>query len=93
MDFGFATYRHLPDQKATYIIDIYVVPKLRRSGLAKELADQIAIEAKSVGHTKLMGSVVPSAKNSTASVSILIAYGMTLKSSTNDFIVFEKELV
>lgn len=91
-DFGFATYRHLPDQKATYIIDIYVKPELRLKGLASKFADQIAMEAREIGHLNLLGTVVPSARGSTSGIKTLIAYGMHLKSSTNDLIIFEKDL-
>ena len=56
------------------------------------MADEIAKIAKKEGCTKMLGSVVPSAKNSTISLKVLLAYGMTLQSSTNDFIIFEKEI-
>lgn len=91
-DFGFATYRHLIDQKSTYIVDIYVIPKFRREKLASSLADHIAKEAKDMGHEKLLGSVVPSTNGSNESLKALLGYGMKLKSSSNDFIIFEKEL-
>lgn len=92
MDFGFATYRHLPDENATYIIDIYIKPEHRKAGLASVLADQILAESKEIGYSKLLGSVVPSNKNSTDSVRVLLAYKMKLKSSSNDFILFEREI-
>jgi uncharacterized radical SAM superfamily Fe-S cluster-containing enzyme len=89
---GFATYRFLDDGKTVYIVDIYVVGKFRKSGLAKEMADKIAVEAKKLGAVKMLGTVIPSNKNSTESLKVLIAYGMRLVSSGNDLIVFEKEL-
>ena len=89
---GFATYRLLPEQKAAYIIDIFVDSDFRKAGSAAQMADEIAKIAKKEGCTKLLGSVVPSAKNSTISLKVLLAYGMTLQSSTNDFIIFEKEI-
>lgn len=92
VDFGFVSYRHLPEEKSTYIIDIYVSPDFRKEGLAAKLADQVADEARTLGHLKLLGSVVPSNKGSTTSLKVLLGYGMFLKSSTNDFIVFEKGL-
>lgn len=91
-EFGFVSYRHLPDQKSTYIVDIYVVPQFRKDGFATRLADQVADEAKKLRHLKLLGSVVPSTKGSTASLKVLLGYGMHLKSSSNDFIFFEKDL-
>lgn len=89
-EFGFATYRHLPDQQATYIVDLYVLPDYRKEGYASRLADQICNEAKALGYTKIFGSVVPSNKNSTDSLRVLLGYKMTLKSSSNDFIFFER---
>lgn len=92
LDFGFATYRHLADTKTTYIMDIFVLPKFRKEGLAAKMAGQIIDEARELGHTKLLGSVVPSNKNSTDSLRILLAFGMKLQSAVNDFIVFEKDI-
>lgn len=89
-DNAFATYRHIPDQKTTYIIDIFVQKEFRKTGLASSLADQIAKEAKILGHSKLLGSIVPSAKGSTASLDILRAYGFRLQSAGNDYILMEK---
>lgn len=92
LDFGFATYRHLPEQNATYIIDIYVQPKFRQQGLASTLANEITKEAVAIGHTKLMGSVVPTCRGSTEAMKALFAYGMHLKISTTDFIILEKDI-
>lgn len=89
---GFATYRYLNDGKSVYIVDIYVVPKERSKGKASLFADIIAKEAKEKGAIEMLGSVVPSNKSSTTSLKVLLAYGFELKSSSNDFIVFRKEL-
>lgn len=89
---GFVTYRYMNEGKAVYIVDIYIVPELRKSGAAAGLADRVVEEAKAKGATELLGSVVPSTKNSTVSLRVLLGYGMTLVSSTNDFIVFKKEI-
>lgn len=89
---GFVTYKYINEGKAVYIMDIFVLPHLRKEGLAARLADLVVLEAKEKGAVELLGSVVPSTKNSTTSVQVLIAYGMSLHSSTNDFIVFRKEI-
>lgn len=89
---GFATYRILPEQKSAYIIDIYVESDFRKAGTASQMADEIAKIAKKEGCNKLLGSVVPSAKNSTDSIRVLLAYGMKIHSSSNDFIIFERGL-
>jgi len=89
---GFATYRYLPDGKTVYIIDIYTTPEARKKGLATALSQQICDLAKAKGCTKMMGTVVPSMKNSTASIGALLAHGMKLDSSADNVIVFTKEI-
>jgi ribosomal protein S18 acetylase RimI-like enzyme len=91
VDYGFATYRYL-DEKTVYITDIYIHPDFRRKDYASNLADIIVEEAKQKGCTKLMGSVIPSNKNSTDSLRVLLGYKMSLESSVNDFIIFKKEI-
>lgn len=88
-DKGFVTYSY-PNQTTVYIEDIYIRPEFRNLHEASKLADQVIDIAREKGCTKALGSVVPSTKESTKSLSVLIAYGMSLVSSTNDFIVFEK---
>lgn len=88
---GFATYR-FPDEKTVYIIDIYTKPNSRRLNAARDKADYIVGMARKKGCTKVIGSVIPSTKGSTTSLKVLLGYGMKLDSSTNDFIVFSKEI-
>lgn len=88
---GFATYRYL-DNNGVYIVDIYVAPGQRKTGIAAYLADEIVKMAKVRGCKELFGSVVPSAKGSTASLKVLLGYGMALHSSADNFIVFRKEI-
>lgn len=92
MEQGFATYRYLDEGKTLYIIDIYVLPDFREQKLASLIADKVVEVAKQRGCNKLLGSVVPSMKNSTISLKVLLGYGMTLESSTNDFVVFRKDI-
>ena len=91
-DQGFATYKYVNDGKSVYIVDIYVIPAARKTKVASALADIIVGIAKEKGCTELLGSVCPSAKNSTTSLKVLLGYGMTLQSSQNDFIVFRKDI-
>jgi len=88
---GFATYRY-PDENTVYIVDIYVPKDLRKKGVASRLADEIVNLAKLKGCTKLIGSVVPSAKDSDTSLKVLQGYGMVLDSCTSNFILFRKDL-
>jgi GNAT superfamily N-acetyltransferase len=88
---SFASYRYV-DDKNVYIVDIFVDPESRRAGEASRLADAICKEAKDRGCIYLLGSVVPSAKNSTKSMRVLLGYGMSLHSASNDFVIFRKDL-
>lgn len=89
-DRGFATFERHSD--GIYIVDIFVAEQFRKTGEASRLADRIASIALDRGFTKLYGSVVPSTKNSTSSLKVLLAYGFKLNSCTNNFILLEKEL-
>ncbi len=89
---GFVTYRFLPDEKTVYIVDIFVIPEDRKSKMASLMADGIVKIAKDRGCSKLVGSVVPSMKNSTLSMKVLLGYGMSLESATADFIIFKKDI-
>lgn len=90
-DKGFCTYRFL-NEKQVYIVDIYVIPSERQTKEASLMADLVVKEAKEKGCKELLGTVVPSAKNSTTSLKVLLGYGMTLDSSSNDLIVLKKVL-
>lgn len=90
-DQGFITYRFM-DSLTCYIVDIYVRPEHRKQRVASDIADLVMEIAKNRGCTKLLGSVVPSAKGSTTSLKVLLGYGMTLKSSGVDFILFERAI-
>ncbi len=89
---GFVTYRYINEGKTVYIIDIYTDPKERRTGYGTTLADQVIVEAKEKGCTELLGTVVPSTKNSTSSLQALLAYDMKLYRSSDDLVIFRKDI-
>ncbi len=89
-DAGFATFSVYSD--TIYLENIYIRPELRRSKQASILADQVCTIGKEMGCSVLMGSVVPSAKNSTISLKVLLGYGMALASASNDLIIFKKDI-
>lgn len=91
-DKGFATYRYLDGGMTVYIVDIYVRPDFRKENVASVIADEIAMLAKKKGCNEMLGSVVPFAKNATASLKILLSYGFELKISSSDLILFRKDL-
>lgn len=88
---GFATYRFLENDHV-YLIDLFVVPLKRRGGAATAMADQVVAIAKKRGSKVLVSSVVPSAKGSTDSLRVLLAYGMTLSRLDGGLIIFRKDI-
>lgn len=85
---GFAVYQFNGDE--CYLIDIYVVPEKRKTGVAAHLADRVMHLAKVHGSKWLVGSVSPGAKNAHTSLLVLLAYGMKLTKSDKDIIYFSK---
>ena len=88
---GFATYV-FPDAQTCYIKDIFISKPYREQGAASDISAVIEDLARQKGCTRLLGSVIPSARGSTASLKVLLAYGFRLVSSQPDFILFEKDL-
>ncbi len=91
-EYGFCTYRYLNDDKSVYIVDIFVIPEQRKSGVASQLADEVVKEGKLNGAVELLGTVIPSTKNSTTSMRVLLGYGMRLHSAAQDLIIFRKDI-
>lgn len=90
-EIGFATYVFV-DAETCYIKDIYVRPEYRLAHHASDISALIEDLAREKGCKRLLGSVVPSAKNGTRSLKVLLAYGFQLLSSSNDIIYFVKDL-
>lgn len=88
---GFCTYRYL-NENQVYIIDLYVIPEFRQKWHATSMANVVCHEARTKGCKELIGTVVPSCKNTNASILTLLAYGMEVKSSSDNLIVFKKDL-
>lgn len=89
-EFGFVTYSF--NDHGVYIEEIFVDKGFRHINKASELADEVAEIARKAGHKTMFGSVCPSAKGSTASLKVLLGYGMELHSATNNMIYFKKEI-
>ena len=87
---GFASYVFVDN--GCYIKDIYIKPEFRKQGAASSISAIIENIAKQRDCKYLLGSVVPSAKGSTTSLKVLLAYGFKLESASNDFVLFKKEL-
>jgi hypothetical protein len=89
-DKGFALYSFIEGN--CYIEEIFILPEHRGAKEFAVLCDGITSIAKEKGCKKLLGSVVPTINNSTRSVKMLLSYGAKLESSSNNFIVFSKEI-
>ena len=89
-DKGFAIYVITGNE--CYIRDIYVKPEFRKEKVASHLADLICEKAREAGCKVLTGSVCPTTKGSTASLQVLLGYGMRLHSATANLIIFIKDL-
>lgn len=87
---GFATY--VINKAECYIVDIYVLPEWRRSGLAKTLLDAVSKEASTQGCKYILGSVCPSANGATVSLKAMLHYGFELVKAENNMIWFTKEI-
>lgn len=88
---GFLTY--IISGPDCYVVDFFVEQKFRRSGKGKLLADHIERIAKESGCTRLLGSIVPTAKGSTESLKVLLSYGYKLLSSRDNFMMLYKDVV
>lgn len=87
---GFLTF--IINGQECYIEDLYVAPSHRKQHLASEMADEAVAHAKAAGCKVLTGSVVPSARGSTESVKVLLAYGFRIAQSQSNIIYFVKEI-
>lgn len=90
-EFGFVTYRYL-DPNQVYIVDIYVMPDVRKGGLASDLADKVVSEAKACGCTKLIGTVAVGKAWTTTNTKVLLGYGFSISEATADAIIFRKDI-
>lgn len=87
---GFILYSILGND--CYIEDVYVVPEQRKSRVCWEMADKVVEEAKSKGCKLLIGTVIPTANNSTTSLKMLLSYGFKPRGQNNQAIIFTKEI-
>lgn len=88
--YGFAIYKLEPSY--CYLQDIYVLPELRKSGHGVSLMNEVVEVAKKHGHTKLLGSVVPSTPFSDSMFKIMQGLGFKLHGSGPDIIYLVKEI-
>lgn len=88
--YGFVLYSLFED--AVYIEEVYTKPKDRLAGGATLMADEVCDIARQMGKKFVIGSVEPYGKASTASLKVLLAWGMKLWKLENGLIFFIKDL-
>ena len=81
---GFASYSIHNDE--CYLQDIYVRPEFRKTGLAKELADEVCKKAIEGNCKRLIGSVVVGTRGDSLNLRLLLEHGMKLLSVNNNII-------
>lgn len=91
MEHGFATFE-FPTKELVYIVDIYVEPEHRKSGLAAKMADEIVKAAKLRGCSQLLGSVDPNANGAEDSIKVMFSYGFRLGKVTESMLFFVKDI-
>lgn len=72
-DKGFCTY--LDQGECYYIVDIYVIPSLRKHNIASMLADKVAEIAKKEGKKFLLGAIEADSKAEEVNEKVLESYG------------------
>lgn len=87
---GFAIYRI--EGEVCYIRDIYVKPEYRKKGLSYRIADEVCIFAKSADCKQLLGSVSLDLPSATASMKMLLGYGMEYLRTVGDMQYYKKEI-
>jgi hypothetical protein len=69
-----------------------VAPEYRKSHIASKMADEVAARAKSLGITKMLGSVYLGRKGADANLEVLRRYGMRLFAAHDNNIFCIKDI-
>jgi len=87
---GFITYRITGNE--CYVIDLYVKPASRESGIAAGFVAWVTQEAKELGCKYLTGSVNLGMKNPTSNMKFHLSQGMQLVKAEPHALHFGKEI-
>ena len=88
---GFATWKMI-DATGVYLVDIYVGPDFRRSGVAAKLTDRVAAMAHKLGATRMIGSVETKSATATEAMKAILAYGFKITHVDGSMIYLVKDL-
>lgn len=89
-DKAFITYEM--DETECYVVDIYVRPDLRKTGIMAEISEKIEKIARDNGCKHMTGTVQVTANNSTNSLSYCLSLGYELWDVQGKVIIIKKEL-
>lgn len=87
---GFASYKYLED--CVYVTDVYVVPEMRKKGIASDYVDRVSEIAKDKGYSKVVVSVDLRANGASESMMVQLRYGFKLDSCNENMIYLIKEI-
>jgi GNAT superfamily N-acetyltransferase len=91
-DQGFITY-HLFDNGECYIVDVYVVPEARKSGLSMKMKADVETLAKTKGCHTLIGSVCTDTNDSVRNLNILLSDGWRVHKMTGNMLFLNKKIL
>lgn len=86
---GFVTFHFT--NGCCYIVDVYVVPEKRKSGITKKYLAQIEEEALGAGICTLVGQVNPHAEGATESLQFQFSLGFKLETVGANGVIFLKK--
>ncbi len=89
-DYAFIVYQLFPDH--CFILELYVAPPFRKSGIGKDLVEQAKKDALSHGCKSITASISPESNHSSETMSASIRIGFKLFKSSNNSIIIYQEL-
>ena len=89
-DYGFCIYEETP--LGIYIEDLYVLPEVRKSGIASNFANEVKEIAKSKGLTYLFTSADKKALGWETSVKAIESYGFKLIKQEGTVLWYRREI-
>jgi GNAT superfamily N-acetyltransferase len=89
-DEGFVTYEI--SGESLYLVDMYVRPELRKTGVAKAFAEEITRIAKKQGCKRLLTTVATNAAGVTISLKVILSYGFEFMQVAPGLLWFKKEI-
>jgi GNAT superfamily N-acetyltransferase len=87
---GFVTFKKENDY--IYLIDMYILPEYRESGICKTYVNKLEELAKDLKLNKIVTSLYPKIKNSNRNLNIILKCGFEVISCDTEMIYFIKNI-